>query len=243
MKNSQLRDQVLKKSSQYQSSFLQALKQCGENRNIPNISWSTALFMLQTLEGREIKNILEIGPANGFSTLILRLAAPEAHIFSIECSRHAFEELHENINKFYTSPTSSPAFLGPKTTSSIFQKSFHEHTIYYADACELMPHFVSGSAECHCLHPKSALYSIPSIQFDFIFIDGAFRMTKNFFDLALPLLSSWWCIIIDDAIKYAWKMDWFYEYLWEQNIPYEIIHTDEDDGVMLIKNCNKLCSF
>jgi predicted O-methyltransferase YrrM len=59
-------------------------------------------------------------------------------------------------------------------------------------------------------------------------------MTREFFDLSVPLLSEGGLIILDDAIKYRLKMDGFHEYLESQNIGYEIIQTDEDDGVMVI---------
>lgn len=59
-------------------------------------------------------------------------------------------------------------------------------------------------------------------------------MTREFFDLSRPLLTSDGIIIIDDAIKYRWKMDGFHEYLEEQGIVYALVQTDEDDGVMVI---------
>lgn len=60
-------------------------------------------------------------------------------------------------------------------------------------------------------------------------------MTRDFFDLSYPLLLPGGIMIIDDVIKYRWKMDGFHEYLESLGIPYEIIQTDEDDGVMFIK--------
>lgn len=59
-------------------------------------------------------------------------------------------------------------------------------------------------------------------------------MTREFFDLSLPLLSENGIIIIDDAIKYRWKMDGFHEYLEGKGIHYDLIQTDEDDGVMIV---------
>ncbi len=41
-------------------------------------------------------------------------------------------------------------------------------------------------------------------------------MTREFFDLSRPLLTPGGIIIIDDAIKYRWKMDGFHEYLANQ---------------------------
>ena len=67
---------------------------------VPNISWKTASEILLHTHKIHRKNILEIGPANGFSTLMLHIGNPEAHITSIEFSRHAFEELRYNLEKF-----------------------------------------------------------------------------------------------------------------------------------------------
>jgi predicted O-methyltransferase YrrM len=80
--------------------FLEKMREMGQKRNIPNISWNTSSFFIETLLEREIKNVLEIGPANGFSTMMLALACPKARITSLECSRHAFEELRHNIQTF-----------------------------------------------------------------------------------------------------------------------------------------------
>lgn len=77
--------------------FLDKMRDMGQQRSIPNISWDTANFFREFLSKRDITNILEIGPANGFSTMILSIACPKAHITSLECSRHAFEELRHNI--------------------------------------------------------------------------------------------------------------------------------------------------
>ena len=198
---------------------------------------------MDTLLPRGIKNVLEIGPANGFSTMILSLACPEGRITSIECSRHAFEELRHNIHSFQKLQTTDnkkqtdvlyPADFPPKVTSDVYQEQIWQFSLYYGDAREILPSFIQWSEKVSCIHPESILVNISTQKFDFIFIDWAFRMTREFFDLSLPILSENWLIIIDDAIKYRWKMEWFHEYLDEQGITYELVQTDEDDGVMII---------
>jgi hypothetical protein len=42
-------------------------------------------------------------------------------------------------------------------------------------------------------------------------------------------------IIIDDVIKFRFKMESLYEYLNTENIKYEVIQIDDDDGIMIIK--------
>lgn len=226
--------------------FLENMREMGLKRNIPNISWNTAAFLIEKLQTRNISQILEIGPANGFSTMMLALACPEAQITSIECSRHAFEELRHNIEVFHTMTNDEwimnnggssflfPADFPPKVTSDVNQEKIGQFSLYYGDAREVLPTFLQWSREVVCSHPESIMYDVPQKKFDCIFIDGAFRMTREFFDLSRPLLFPQGIIIIDDAIKYRWKMEGFHEYLEEQNIAYELVQTDEDDGVMVI---------
>ena len=218
--------------------FLKNMRKMGQKRNIPNISWNTADFFINTLSNHLVHSILEIGPANGFSTMMLGLACPEADIFSLECSRHAFEELRYNIRSFSSMRNEwtsfIPADFPPKITSDVNQEKIWHFSLYYGDAREILPGFIHGAEEIQCVHPESILENIPQKTFDFIFIDGAFRMTREFFDLSLPILSKKGLIIIDDAIKYRWKMDGFHEHLETQWIPYELVQTDEDDGVMVI---------
>lgn len=227
--------------------FLEKMREMGQKRNIPNISWNTAAFLQETLQSRKISNILEIGPANGFSTMILALACPEAYITSIECSRHAFEELRQNLQSFGTMKNEQwtmnnggiaflPADLWPKVTSDVYQEYMSQFSLYFWDAREILPAFVSWSSSLVCTHPESIITDIPSRRFDCIFIDGAFRMTREFFDLSRPLLAPGGIIILDDAIKYRWKMEGFHEYLDEQWIVYELVQTDPDDGVMVVLN-------
>ncbi len=83
----------------------------------------------------------------------------------------------------------------------------------------------------------NALDEIPKLQnnfFDFIFIDGMMRRSKDFLELSLPKIKSGWIIIIDDVIKFREKMVWLWEFLEEKNINYNILPLDIDDGIMMI---------
>jgi predicted O-methyltransferase YrrM len=53
--------------------FLKNMKISGEERSVPNISWSTAEEITQHIQSIPVENILEIGPANGFSTMMMSL--------------------------------------------------------------------------------------------------------------------------------------------------------------------------
>ncbi len=219
--------------------FLKTMKLSWEERSVPNISWSTAEEIIKHIKTIPVKNILEIGPANGFSTMMMHLGVPEANITSIEFSRHAFEELRSNLATFsklqsWVIPSGIPADFGRKVTSDIFQETIGNFSVYFGDAREVLPHFQEWNETAQCERPKSTL-NITKKTFDIIFIDGAFRMTREFYDLSVPLLSVGGIIIIDDVIKYRWKMNGFYEYLDSLWVKYEVIQTDPDDGIMVIQ--------
>ncbi len=83
----------------------------------------------------------------------------------------------------------------------------------------------------------NALDEIPKLEdnsYDFIFIDGMMRRSKDFLDLSWPKLKKWWIIIIDDVIKFREKMVWLWEYLEENNIGFNVLPIDIDDWLMMI---------
>lgn len=82
----------------------------------------------------------------------------------------------------------------------------------------------------------NALFVIPELKetYDFVFIDGMKRRTKDFLELVWDKVENGWIIIIDDVIKFREKMVWFWEYLEEKNIKYNIIPIDIDDGIVMI---------
>ncbi len=83
----------------------------------------------------------------------------------------------------------------------------------------------------------NALDEIPKLNekiFDFVFIDWMMRRTKDFLELSWSKIRPWWIIIIDDVIKFREKMVWFYEYLEDNNINYNVLPIDIDDWIMMI---------
>ena len=87
-------------------------------------------------------------------------------------------------------------------------------TLIHANALELLPNLTES--------------------YDFIFIDGMKRRSKDFLRLCLPILKKPGLIIIDDVIKYKEKMQGLEKYVKELKLRYNILPIDEDDGVMMI---------
>jgi predicted O-methyltransferase YrrM len=82
----------------------------------------------------------------------------------------------------------------------------------------------------------NALFIIPKLSetYDFVFIDGMKRRTKDFFDLVYDKVENWWIIIVDDVIKFKDKMNGFEEFLEKNWIIYNVIPVDVDDGIIMI---------
>lgn len=78
--------------------YLQILKNSGIERKIPNISEGNAEFIKNIIRRHNPKRILEIGTANGYSTLQFSLAAnEEATIVTIEYAWNAHIEAVEHF--------------------------------------------------------------------------------------------------------------------------------------------------
>jgi len=82
----------------------------------------------------------------------------------------------------------------------------------------------------------NALDIIPKLKekYDFVFIDGIKKRTKDFLELVWDKVEKDWIIIIDDVIKFREKMIWFWEYLEDNKITYNIIPIDIEDGIVMI---------
>lgn len=87
---------------------------------------------------------------------------------------------------------------------------------YYWDAREIIPHLTES--------------------YDMIFIDGLKKASLQFFLLAQKKLNTWGIIVIDDVIKFRYKMEDLYTYLDTNQIPYRLEQIDEDDGIMILEN-------
>lgn len=80
--------------------YLTSLKQSGIERKIPNITEANATFITDLIRKKKPKHLLEIGTANGYSTLCFAQVLEEAwigDIVTIEHTPSAFEEAKEHF--------------------------------------------------------------------------------------------------------------------------------------------------
>lgn len=81
--------------------FLQALKAQGIRRAIPNVSESTARMICFFIKMKKAKTVLEIGSANGYSTIWLgdAVESTDGKVTSLELSEPAYKEALANISE------------------------------------------------------------------------------------------------------------------------------------------------
>lgn len=82
--------------------FLAELKRYGIYKNIPNITEKNAEFLHILLRIKKASSVLEIGTANGYSTIWLADAiesAPSPRYLGIDVSEPSFNQAVENIRK------------------------------------------------------------------------------------------------------------------------------------------------
>lgn len=82
-------------------SFLKELKQYWLENEIPNVSETNAQFLRDLIKIKQAKRVLEIGTANGYSTIHMAIELEKLswHIDSIEFSERAHGLATENIKK------------------------------------------------------------------------------------------------------------------------------------------------
>lgn len=82
----------------------------------------------------------------------------------------------------------------------------------------------------------NALDIIPTLkeEYDFVFIDWMKKRYLDFLNLVWDKVEKDWVILLDDVIKFRYKMEDFYDFLDKKNITHSVLQIDEDDGVILI---------
>lgn len=81
--------------------FLAELKKYGQQNDIPNISKENAMFLRDLIQKQNVQQLLEIGSANGYSTInfAIELEKTGGKITSIEFSQRAYEQAGDNFQE------------------------------------------------------------------------------------------------------------------------------------------------
>lgn len=193
-------------SSQIITLTLKNLKKIWLEREIPNISEENAEYLKKLIQEKNPRHILEIGTANGYSTLQF------ASVF--------FE---------FSSPLSEGEWAGVRSITTIEQAwNMHIDAVTNFKNCKIKNiHAIWWDA-------RVVIPTLADNFFDFIYIDAMKKEYLEYLLLTLPKMTSDAMIVIDDVVKFRDKMQNLYDFLDENTIHYTIMNTDPDDGIMLL---------
>lgn len=98
-------------------------------------------------------------------------------------------------------------------------RNISEIRLYYGDFCQYpLQRYITPSA------------------IDMVFIDGRKSETLEYMQSICHFIHPTSHIIIDDVIKFKFKMKSWYEFLDTNTIPYKIEYLDKDDGIMIVQS-------
>ena len=80
------------------NSHLQTIKEYAEENNVPIMTDEGITFLTNYIKKHEVKKILEIGTAIGYSAIMMALASPETEITTIERDEKRYREAVKNVN-------------------------------------------------------------------------------------------------------------------------------------------------
>jgi predicted O-methyltransferase YrrM len=185
--------------------FLAELKSRNLSSNVPSISVETGEFLGKLVREHSTMSLLELGTAHGYSTVRLAAAMDDA-------ARTPGSKL-KKTPRIVTVDFSKPSYdAAVANVSEAGFASLVEHV--FADALNLLP-------------------TLADQKFDAVFIDAEKRSTARLFEMAWPLVRQGGWLVVDDVVKFREKMADFYALVERLGIPYEIVMTDSDDGIMV----------
>ncbi|MFZ3233028.1 MAG: class I SAM-dependent methyltransferase [Patescibacteria group bacterium] len=190
--------------------FLQTLKARNSAANVPSISRETGELLSGLVTEFGTASLLELGTAHGYSTVTLASAMWDAYEKNIPNVREDHPE--------------------PNLITVDFSKPSYEAAVANVEEAGFSPMVEHVFAD--------ALAYVPTLagrRFDAVFLDAEKRSTAKLFDLAWPLVKEGGWMVVDDVVKFKNKMEDFYAFLARAGIPYEIVMTDPDDGVMVFR--------
>lgn len=81
--------------------YIQEMKQYAEENNVPIITDDGINYIKKYIENHNIKNILEIGSAIGYSSIMMALTSNDIKITTVERDEKRYLEAVKNIKKFH----------------------------------------------------------------------------------------------------------------------------------------------
>ena len=79
--------------------LIMAMEQFAEDKNIPIMQKDGIMFLMKYIKANNIKNILEIGSAIGYSSILMATTGDDVHITTIERDENNYMECLKNVKK------------------------------------------------------------------------------------------------------------------------------------------------
>ncbi len=79
--------------------FIIEMEQYAEEHNIPIIEKESIAYIMKYIKKNNIKNILEIGSAIGYSSILMASASPDVYVTTIEKDETKYMECLKNVKK------------------------------------------------------------------------------------------------------------------------------------------------
>ncbi len=223
-------------SSQFLRPYLKKLKTSSLERRIPNISEQNSEFLKRLIQEKSPKHILEIGTANGYSTLcfaeaLVRQESENSQKQEVQGGSDFLQWVYEWIHERekYDSNDEIHSFSWFSITTIEYAWNAHIEAIEHFRNCKVKNiHSIWWDA-------KAVIPTLADGYFDFIFIDAMKKEYLDYLLASLPKCTPDALIVIDDVEKFASKMENLYTWLQENHVPYQIAKTDEDDSIMILE--------
>jgi predicted O-methyltransferase YrrM len=126
--------------------FLKNLKKSSQERDVPNITEQNAKFLRNLIIQSWATSLLEVGTANGYSTLhfAFEIEKTNWHITTIEFSSETYKEAVQNFKEMWVDSMITPLFWNaleilPKLEDNydfIFIDAMKKHTLTFLLHCQ-----------------------------------------------------------------------------------------------------------
>lgn len=215
--------------------LLKQLKAYGVKNDIPNISWDTAEFLHTKVQERNPNTVLEIGTANGFSTIwIADALSLDSQIVTIERSAPSFRESIQNFQDAGVADQVASIYGDAKVILSHWGEGLTP--IQYLDRVPKGPQYLQNKGLLYSPPDKGEREGVIPLTFDLVFIDAQKIHYETFWNLIQPLLTDESWVIVDDVLKFGPKTQSFTDLIQSQDEwQYEVFQTDADDGIMVCR--------
>lgn len=79
--------------------FIQEMEEYARNKNVPIIEKDSITFLMKYIKLHKVKNILEIGSAIGYSSILMASVAEDVKVTTIERDETRYMECLKNVKK------------------------------------------------------------------------------------------------------------------------------------------------